>query len=88
MGAAVVPRNDRATLTNRRFGRSRRTPPPNPPWGAITSAAQVAAAKIYKLRFARHDFVHNDWNENELHCRTALQMRQRRNTGFLCANKK
>jgi Lrp/AsnC family transcriptional regulator of ectoine degradation len=31
-------------LTDRRFGRSRRAPPPNPPWHAITSAAQVAGA--------------------------------------------
>jgi Lrp/AsnC family transcriptional regulator of ectoine degradation len=32
------------TLTNRRFGRARHAPPPNPPWHAITSAAQVAGA--------------------------------------------
>ena len=40
----LLGRKPDETLTNRRFGRDRRAPPPNPPCRAITSAAQAAAA--------------------------------------------
>ena len=40
----LIGRKLTPTLTNRRFGRADRAPPPNPPSRAVTSAAQVAAA--------------------------------------------